>query len=134
VTQPDRDSYDFEVALSFAGEDREYVEDINEALKQQGIRTFLDTDYLADLWGEDLVEFFDDIYRKRSLFAMLFISCHYGEKMWPRHERRSALVRALKERSYGRVPRHSSHRDRWAGTSSVGEARRAVELAGWLAR
>ena len=99
MTQPDRDSYDFDVALSFAGEDREYVEDINEALKQQGIRTFLDTDYLADLWGEDLVEFFDDIYRKRSLFAMLFISCHYGEKMWPRHERRSALVRALKERS-----------------------------------
>jgi hypothetical protein len=99
MSQSDRDSYDFDVALSFAGEDREYVEEVNDALKQQGVRTFLDSDYLSHTWGEDLVEFFDGIYRVRSLFAMLFVSRHYAEKMWPRHERRSALARALKERS-----------------------------------
>jgi hypothetical protein len=94
-----RDAYDFDVALSFAGEDREYVEDVNQALKAVGVRTFLDSDYFADTWGEDLVEYFDNVYRKRARYALLFVSRHYAEKMWPRHERRSALARALEERS-----------------------------------
>lgn len=94
----DTDNYDFDVALSFAGEDRDYVAEMNEALKAAGVKTFLDADYLAETWGEDLVEFFDTIYRKRARFAMLFISRHYAEKTWPRHERRSALARALEER------------------------------------
>lgn len=92
------DSYDFDVALSFAGEDREYVEEVDQGLKAAGVKTFLDADYLADTWGADLVEFFDAIYRIRSRYAILFISRHYAEKAWPRHERRSALARALDER------------------------------------
>lgn len=99
MLQHGRHTYDFDVALSFAGEDRDYVEDVNNALKAAGVRTFLDSDYLSDTWGEDLVDFFDGIYRKRSRFAILFISHHYAEKMWPRHERRSALARALEERA-----------------------------------
>jgi hypothetical protein len=91
-------AFDFDAALSFAGEDREYVEDVNEALKREGIRTFLDSDHLAEAWGEDLVEFFDRVYRVRSKYAILFISRHYAEKTWPRHERRSALARAIEER------------------------------------
>lgn len=94
-----RDEYDFDVALSFAGEDRDYVQEVNGALKTAGIQSFLDADYLADTWGEDLTEYFDSIYRKRARYAMLFISRHYAEKAWPRHERRSALARALEERS-----------------------------------
>ncbi len=92
------ENFDFDVALSFAGEDREYVSEVNEALKAAGVATFLDADHLADTWGEDLVEFFDAIYRRRSRFAILFISRHYAEKTWPRHERRSALARAIEER------------------------------------
>ncbi len=98
MTDADQGEYEFDVALSFAGEDREYVEEVNEALKRVGVRTFLDSDYLAETWGEDLVEFFDAIYRKQSHFAMLFISRHYATKMWPREERRSALARAMEER------------------------------------
>ena len=94
----DTQTYDFDVALSFAGEDREYVEEVNAALKAVGIKTFLDADYLADTWGEDLVEFFDAVYRLRARFAILFISRHYAEKTWPRQERRSAIARAVVER------------------------------------
>jgi hypothetical protein len=92
------DLYDFDVALSFAGEDRDYVEEVAAGLKAAGVRVFLDSDFLSDQWGEDLVEFFDGIYRLRSRFAILFISRHYAEKMWPRLERRSALARAVSER------------------------------------
>lgn len=97
TTRGDPD-FDFDVALSFAGEDRELVNEVNNVLKEKGVRTFLDSDYRSEAWGEDLVEYFDGVYRKRSHFAMLFVSRHYAEKMWPKHERRSALARAIEER------------------------------------
>ncbi len=90
--------FDFDVAVSFAGEDRAYVEDIVTPLKAAGVRVFYDSDYLAETWGEDLIEYFDSVYRKRSRYAMIFVSAHYARKMWPRHERRSALARAMEER------------------------------------
>lgn len=91
-------SYEFDVALSFAGEDRDYVAEVARALKAANIRYFLDSEYLADTWGADLVEYFDAVYRKRAKYAILFISRDYAEKMWPREERRSALARAIEER------------------------------------
>jgi hypothetical protein len=92
------DDYKFDVAISFAGEDREYVEEIVGLLKAKRVRVFYDTDYLAETWGEDLLEYFDDVYRKLARYAIMFISRHYAEKVWCRHERRSALARALEER------------------------------------
>ena len=38
--------YDFEVALSFAGEDREYVREVREQLEVRQRRCFYDEDYL----------------------------------------------------------------------------------------
>lgn len=93
------DRFEFDVALSFAGEDRDYVQDVAAALKIAGIRVFLDSDHEAEMWGENLIEFLDAVYRVRARYAMLFVSCSYAEKTWPRHERRSALARALTERS-----------------------------------
>ncbi len=90
--------YEFAAALSFAGEDREYVEEVNRAFQAAGIRTFLDSDYAAEMWGEDLVEYFDSIYRKRSKFVVMFVSRFYAEKPWTVFERRSALARQVTER------------------------------------
>jgi hypothetical protein len=44
------------------------------------------------------VEFFDEIYRKRSRFCVMFVSRQYAERMWTTHERRSAQARALQEK------------------------------------
>ena len=51
------------------------------------------------MWGEDLIEYLDQIYRVKARYAIMFISRFYAEKMWTRHERRSALARALEQRS-----------------------------------
>jgi TIR domain len=91
-------TYEFDVAISFAGEDREFVEEIVSRLKDAGIRVFYDTDYQAAMWGEDLVEYLDQAYRVKARYAIMFISRFYAEKMWTRHERRSALARALEQR------------------------------------
>ena len=44
---------DFEVALSFAGEDRSYVEAVASYLKDRGVRVFYDAYEKVDLWGKD---------------------------------------------------------------------------------
>jgi hypothetical protein len=99
MTAASEETYEFDVAVSFAGEDREYVEEVVAPLKQAKVRVFYDSDYMADTWGENLVEFFDGVYRKRSRYAVIFVSRHYAAKMWPRLERRSALARAMEQRA-----------------------------------
>src|SRR5689334_16213462 len=89
--------YEFDVAVSLAGEDRELVEEIVSRLKVAGIRVFYDTDYQADMWGEDLVEYLDQIYRLKARYVTMFISRFYAEKMWTRHERRRVSTWALSE-------------------------------------
>lgn len=85
----------YDVCLSFAGEDRDYVEEVARHLTELGVSRFYDTDEQADLWGKNLVEHLDEIYRKDSRFCVMFVSEAYVRKMWTRHERRSAFDRAL---------------------------------------
>lgn len=90
--------YQFDVALSFAGEDRAFVESVAAHLKAAHVKVFYDRDSEVYLWGKDLTETLDDIYRNHSRYVVFFISSHYAEKMWTRHERRSALARSLSEK------------------------------------
>lgn len=46
--------FDYDVALSFAGEDRGYVQQVADALRRAGIRVFYDVFALVDTWGADL--------------------------------------------------------------------------------
>jgi hypothetical protein len=91
--------YDYDVTLSFAGEDREYVERAASALHELGIRVFYDRYEEVDLWGKDLYSHLDDVYRRRARFCVVFISEHYANKLWTNHERKSAQARAFEEES-----------------------------------
>lgn len=63
------------------------------------MKVFYDEDETANLWGKDLAEHLDYIYRKASRFCVMFVSEAYAKKPWTRHERRSALARAIEEES-----------------------------------
>ena len=89
----------YEVALSFAGEQREYVERVATALQSRGVSVFYDDFELVQLWGKDLVEELQEVFEHRAALAVMFISKEYLEKVWPRHERRSILSRAVQEKS-----------------------------------
>ena len=78
-------SANFDVALSFAGEDREFVEQVAEHLKRNNIRVFYDRYEKLRLWGKDLADELDKIYRKDSKYVVMFISEHYAKKMWTDH-------------------------------------------------
>jgi len=85
----------YDVALSFAGEDREYVEQVATRLRDAGVSVFYDTFERAELWGKNLVDHLAGIYQKRSRYVVMFISKHYVEKAWTTHERQHAQARAL---------------------------------------
>ena len=43
--------YKYEVTLSFAGEDREYVEEVAKVLKENNVSVFYDKFEEVNLWG-----------------------------------------------------------------------------------
>lgn len=96
-----RPTESYDVCLSFAGEQRDYVEMIASELKKAGRKVFYDQDeeIAPTLWGRDLGEYLDYIYRQASRFCLMFISEDYATKAWARHERRSALARMIEDES-----------------------------------
>jgi len=90
-------SFEYDVAFSYAGEDRSYVRTVAQRLNTQGIRVFFDESETTNMLGAELLEGFLDKFQKKARFAVAFISANYVSKPWPMHEGRSALARALVE-------------------------------------
>jgi hypothetical protein len=88
----------YDVAFSFAGANRDYVEQVANLLAGRGVRVFYDTYETAALWGEHLGEFLADVYERRARYCVMFISRPYAEREWTRHERRAALDLAIRDR------------------------------------
>ena len=88
----------FDVALSFAGEQRDYVRAVASFLRSEGVSLFYDEFDRTRLWGKDLIEELDLVYRIGSRLVVMFVSADYARKQWTKHERRSALAAALEHR------------------------------------
>lgn len=88
----------YEIVLSFAGEDRSYVEQVARGLRTSGVSCFYDRYEVVTLWGKELSEHLDMVYRS-ARYCVMFVSKWYAEKLWPSHERRSALARAVQEKA-----------------------------------
>ena len=87
----------WDVALSFAGAQRDYVGQVAEALKARGVRCFYDADEQVLLWGTHLAEELPRIYARESAAVVVFISADYAGRDWTRLERRAAFSRAVAE-------------------------------------
>lgn len=87
--------HEYEVVLSFAGEDRDYVERVAEVLKANQVSLFYDAYEEVTLWGKNLTEHLHTVYSGSARFCVMFISKHYAQKVWPSHERRSAFEKAI---------------------------------------
>ena len=87
----------YDVGLSFAGEDRHYVSQVADFLRQEGIKVFYDEFEQVNLWGKDLYQYLCDIYKNKCKYTIIFISKAYAEKRWTKHELKSSQTRAFKE-------------------------------------
>jgi hypothetical protein len=90
--------YKFDVALSFAGEQRTDVERVASCLKAAGLKVFYDIDEKADLWGKDIYIHLSEVYQNQAQYCIIFASKEYAQKNWTSHERQNAQARALREK------------------------------------
>jgi tetratricopeptide (TPR) repeat protein len=88
---------EFDIAISFAGEDRDIAKEFAVKLTKSGLRIFYDDYEQANLLGETLTEYLIDIYKNKASFCLVLVSKHYIVKRWTRHEWKAAQARAFEE-------------------------------------
>lgn len=93
------EDYEYDVALSFAGEHRAIAEEMFNLLKSGGANVFYDYDHMAELWGTNGYDQFSDVYQNKARYCIMLISKEYAEKAWPNLERKNAQARAFEQRT-----------------------------------
>ncbi len=96
VTSIDQ-QYSYDVALSFAGEDRIHAVALAEALFRRRVKVFYDKYEKNTLWGKDLYIHLSDLYQNKARYCVMFFSQYYVAKAWTKHELKAAQARALNE-------------------------------------
>lgn len=87
----------YDIAVSFAGEDRALVEEFASALRKKGVRIFYDNFEQATLWGKDLYQHLQSIYKDKARFCIIFVSEYYAKKNWTLHELQQAQARSFQQ-------------------------------------
>lgn len=93
----ERKEREYEIALSFAGEDRAFADDLARMLREAGVKVFYDEFFRATLWGKDLYQHLQKIYRDLAEYCVVFVSKSYLEKNWTKHELKQAQARAFED-------------------------------------
>jgi len=88
----------WDVALWFAAAQRDYVQQVAEALEARGVRCFFDADERMEQWGKNRADELLGIYAEQAAAVVVFFSAEYAAQDWTQLERRAALSRAVQER------------------------------------
>ena len=91
--------FEYDIVISFAGENRKIVEPIASLLREANVSVFYDKFEEEKLWGKNLYAYLSEVYNKEGRYCIIFISKEYKEKIWTTKEREAAQARALKESS-----------------------------------
>lgn len=93
-------AYEYDLFLSFAGAQRALVKALLTQIRKldRNIRVFYDQE--QNLLGRDMGRLFSSVGSRRSRFFVPVISRDYKKNVWPRHELRAALTRAISARGY----------------------------------
>lgn len=81
-----RVGYEFDVAVSFSGEDRDTVVKLVNTLGESGLEVFYDFDEQAMLWGRDLRKELRRVYSEDALYMVICLSESYPERDWTTFE------------------------------------------------
>ncbi|WP_285104018.1 TIR domain-containing protein [Promicromonospora sp. MEB111] len=83
---PRRSRYEYDVAVSFAGNDRSVVQKFVEMLEERDLKVFYDFNQQAELWGKDLRRGLARIYGEQAQFMVICLSDDYPERDWTTFE------------------------------------------------
>lgn len=93
--QAGKPQFDYDVAISFAGADREIANGIAEKLRAKSMKVFFDKFEKYSLWGVNLMDYLTDVYYKRARYCLILISDHYVKGLWTNYERQAMQARAF---------------------------------------
>ena len=85
---------EYDVAISFAGEDRAIAQKLAKLLYKCQFVVFYDDYEQARLLGKTLTEHFVDVYMNRARFCVVLVSASYKKKRWDRLEWKAIQARA----------------------------------------
>ena len=71
---------EYQMALSFAGEQRGYVEEVARILAAKSIDVIYDGFEQPRLWGKDGTEIFHEVFAEKVTYLVMFISAAYASK------------------------------------------------------
>lgn len=103
-TNIDISKHDFDVSFTFAGESRNFVEQVVKALEEliDKNRIFYDNYYISQLARPSLDSLIQDIYRKRTKLVVVFLCDNYKNKEWCGLEFR-AVQDIIKQKEYDKI-------------------------------
>ena len=99
----DKSKNRYDVALSFAGEDREIAKNLAMSLREESVNVFFDEWATNELWGKNLFQHLTNIYNESSVVIVL-LSKHYLEKQWTQTELRTLRNTAVHTQDYSIFP------------------------------
>lgn len=84
-------SHKYDLAISFAGEQRDLARRFALRLDASGYSIFYDEFQQAELWAKDLSIVLANVYSREARYCLVVLSREYVEKPWTNQERRSAI-------------------------------------------
>lgn len=91
----------YDLAFSFAGEDREYVESVKTECDRLGLVTYYDKERKMDQWGKSFLSEQRKVYSGyKTKHFVPFVSKYYFTKPIPTDEFKSALLESTKRSRY----------------------------------
>jgi hypothetical protein len=79
--------YEWDIALSFAGENRELAEYLDDKLTFLDVPVFYDANYEANYLGKTWSAKFKEIFGEKSRFVVCILDKRHSDKIWPTFER-----------------------------------------------
>jgi hypothetical protein len=97
MAQKNIDPFEYDVALSFAVEDKAVAEEFANLLANRNIKVFRDEYEPSSMWGKDMIDHLVNIYARKARYCLLLISQYYPLRTWTEAERTSAQERAFRD-------------------------------------
>lgn len=88
--------FKYDVAVSFAGKQRPYVEKTVIAAKSRGLKVYYDRDMANELWGANFIVEQRKVYGQHARFVVVFLSKEYLSRVVPMDELFAAMTQDVR--------------------------------------
>ena len=98
------DPFEYDVALSFAQENRAVAEELARFLHDKDIKVLFDEYPAPQPGSSDLVAHLAELFRTKARYCVMLVSEHYPLKRWTERERTSVQQHALRDANEYLIP------------------------------